>query len=135
MSELLAAMLTCGGPASFDARDHRRLHESLMALWSDVSSDPATCDLLPLHDPMPDPEVRWRFKGVTAALWTLNASRVLLADVAVGKAQYKVDPDAAESFAEGHETLPVAVLAAIQRRAADWNISVDTDLKKARRPA
>ncbi|MFC5996024.1 hypothetical protein ACFQE5_17605 [Pseudonocardia hispaniensis] len=135
MPELLAAMLTCGGPSYFDARDHRRLHESLMALWSDVASDPAVCDLLPLQDPVPDPEVRWRFRGVTRALWKLNADRVLLADATVGSAHFKVDQDAAESYAAGCETLPKTAIEAIYRRAADWNISVETDLKKERQPA
>jgi len=61
MPELLTAMLALGGPDRFDARDHRRLHESLLSLWSDAARDQAICDLLPLEKPVPDPEVRWRF--------------------------------------------------------------------------
>ncbi|WP_143030154.1 hypothetical protein [Pseudonocardia oroxyli] len=132
MPELLAAMLTCGGPSHFDVRDHRRLHESLVALWSDLADDPAARDLLPLQEPVPDPEVRWRFRGVTAALWKLNADRVLLTESAPGGAHFKVDHDAAECAAAGHESLPSTTKEAVHRRAVDWSIAVETDLKKAR---
>ncbi|MDZ5447787.1 hypothetical protein U2F26_34660 [Micromonospora sp. 4G57] len=97
MPELLAALLAAGGPSRLDARDHRRLHEALIALWIDHELGSADRACLPISNPVPDPEVQLRVSGVTRAIWQLHSWGVLVAEESQGRAEYLVDHSALQA--------------------------------------
>ena len=132
MPELLAALLAAGGPSRLDARDHRRLHEALIALWMDRELGSADRACLPISKPVPDPEVQLRVGGVTRAIWQLHCWGVLVAEQSEGRAEYLVDHSALQARIPSEKALSPNAWSAIHRRAADWNRAVETDLKYER---
>jgi hypothetical protein len=128
LSTLIAAMMTRGGPDRIDARNHRHLHEALIRIGHDLPKN----ELLPVLKGLPDPEVGRRVPGVTRALWNMNMVGALTVFESCEIAEYRAEIGRLKSLADAVEALPEFVRATIYRRAEDWSMSVETDLKKER---
>jgi hypothetical protein len=130
LSTLIAAMMASGGPNRIDARDHRHLHEALLRIGQDLPSS----GFLPPLKGLPDPEVGRRVPGVTRALWNMNAIGALTVSESHQAAEYRAEFRRIKELSAAVEDLPEFVRTVIYRRAADWSISVATDLKNDRQP-
>lgn len=127
LKTLIAALITEGGPEHLDARNHRRLHETLVQLGRDLPSE-----TLPALSGVPDPEVGLRVRGVTRALWDMHAAGALYMYELGSTAEYRVEFGKVRELAAGAQALPGWIREIIHRRAIDWSIAVETDLKNER---
>ncbi len=87
MSELVAAMISAGGPSCTDAREHRHLHAALLRLGETAGASAA----LPSLIGRPDADVGLRVHGVTHALWSLVAAGLLKVQERAGATDFVVN--------------------------------------------
>ncbi|EIU19681.1 hypothetical protein MA5S0422_0057 [Mycobacteroides abscessus 5S-0422] len=121
MSYLLETILACAPQASLDARDHWPLHDALRDLDEWIQRDAqhhrlwCSAGLPELHF-VTDPDVGYRARGVTKAIWRLvNEGILVCVDGSDGRSRFELDANTVSRIRREVMRLAPDCAAALQR--------------------
>ncbi|RIR82146.1 hypothetical protein D2E65_09230 [Mycobacteroides abscessus] len=120
MSYLLETILACTPQASLDARDHWPLHDALRHLAEWVRYDGQHRQLwcgagMPELHFVKDPDVGWRARGVTRAIWDLVNDGVLVCIDGPGRPHFELEGNVLHQIRRDMMLLAPECAAALQR--------------------
>jgi hypothetical protein len=121
MSFLLETILACAPDTPLDARDHWPLHDALHSLDDWLNQEIRNSSLwrtagLPALRFVKDPDVGWRARGVTRAIWDLVGDGTLICvDTESGQPRFELKAQAMHHIRRELMLLSPECAAALQR--------------------